>query len=257
MLSKASLTKKQIISTLYAALEPLDYTHALWEGGAAAFGRADDWSDLDIMVDVDDEYVKDTFQVIENTLIKLSPIEIAYSVPQPTWHGHSQVFYRMRDTSKFQLIDIVVIKHSNPNKFIQPELHGKPVVYFDKSEVVQSSPISRQELALKLKDRLEALKISFDLFQILTNKELNRGNLIEALNFYHTFTLRPLVEVLRIPYEPTRHGFYTRYIYYDMPADVLKKLESLFFIVDGDDLWAKRQIAEEWFYETIEKIRFE
>jgi predicted nucleotidyltransferase len=257
MLNLASLTKKQIITALCAALEPLDFTHALWEGGAAAFGRVDEWSDLDILVDVDDEHVEETLQVIEDTLTKLSPIEIKYAVPQPTWHGHSQVFYRIRDTSKFLLIDMVVIKHSNLNKFLQPELHGKAIVYFDKSGVVQSSPLSRQELALKLKDRLEALKISFDLFQILTIKELNRGNLIEALNFYHNFTLRPLVEVLRIPHEPTRHGFYTRYIYYDMPAEVLAKLESLFFIADGDDLWTKRQIAEDWFYETIEQIRLE
>jgi predicted nucleotidyltransferase len=257
MLSLTNLTKKQIMTALCSALEPLETTYAIWEGGAAAFGRVDEWSDLDILVDVDDEHVEDTLIVIEETLTRLSPIEIKYVVPQPTWHGHSQIFYRMRDTNKFQLIDLVVIKHSNPNKFLQPELHGKAIVYFDKSGVVQSSPLSRQELALKLKDRLEALKITFDLFQILTIKELNRGNLIEALNFYHNFTLRPLVEVLRIPHQPTRHGFYTRYIYYDMPAEVLKKLESLFFIADGDDLAAKRQIAEDWFYETIEQIRLE
>jgi hypothetical protein len=257
MFDLTGLSKKQIIKALCAALEPLDYTHALWEGGAAAFDRVDEWSDLDLLVDVDDEKIEDTLQVIEQTLIKLSPLEIKYEVSQPTWHGHSQTFYRLRDTSKFLLIDLVLIKHSNPNKFLQPELHGNAIVYFDKSGVVQSLPLSRQELTLKLKDRLQALKVSFDLFQILIIKELNRGNLIEALNFYHNFTLRPLVEVLRIPHEPTRHGFYTRYIYYDMPADVLAKLESLFFIADGDDLWVKRQVAEDWFYETIDKIRLE
>jgi hypothetical protein len=257
MLNLPGLTKKQMIKALCAALEPLDFTHALWEGGAAAFGRTDQWSDLDILIDVDDEHVPETFQVIEETLNRLSPIEIKYEVPQPTWHGHNQVFYRMRDTSKFMLIDIVVIKHSNPNKFLQPEMHGEVIVHFDKSEVVQSIPLDKHQLTLKLKNRLDILKISFDLFQVLTLKELNRGNLIEALNYYHNFTLRPLVEVLRMPHVPTHHGFYTRYIYYDLPPDVLTKLESLFFIADGDDLWAKRQTAEDWFYETIDQIRLE
>jgi predicted nucleotidyltransferase len=257
MLDLNRLSKNQILTALNDALEPLDYTYACWEGGAAAFGRVDEWSDLDILVDVADEHVQDTLQVIEETLTKLSPIEVKYEVPQPSWHGHSQVFYRMQDTSKFLLIDLVVIKHSNPNKFLQPELHGKAIIYFDKSDVIQNRPLNQQELALKLKDRLEALKVSFDLFQILTIKELYRGNLIEALNFYHNFTLRPLVEVLRIPHEPTRHSFYTRYIYYDMPAEVLERLESLYFIADGDDLWAKRQIAEDWFYETIDQIGLE
>ena len=251
------LTKNEIIIALDKALEPLEYTYALWEGGAAAFERVDEWSDLDLLLDVEDAHVVDALQVIDRTLGELSPIELKYEVPQPAWHGHAQVFYRLQNTSKYLLIDIAVIKHSNPNKFLQPEMHGKAVVYFDKSEVVKPPPLDRKELGARLKDRLAALRVTFELFQILTLKELNRGNLIEALNFYHNFTLKPLVEVLRIPHEPTRHGFYTRYIYYDMPPEVIHKLEKLFFVTDGDDLLAKRQEAEEWFYDTLDQIRLD
>jgi CheY-like chemotaxis protein len=91
-MNTSRLTKKEIIYALCDALEPLEYTHALWEGGAAAFQRVDEWSDLDLLIDVDDEYVSDTLQVIEATLEKLSPIELKYEVPQPSWHGHAQVF---------------------------------------------------------------------------------------------------------------------------------------------------------------------
>jgi hypothetical protein len=256
-MNQTRLTKKEIITALCEALEPLEYTHALWEGGAAAFKRVDEWSDLDILLDVEDEHVNDALQVIEKTLVRLSPVELKYEVPQPSWHGHAQVFYRLQGTSKYLLIDIAVIKHSNPNKFLQPELHGDPVVHFDKTEVVKPPPLDRKELAVRLKDRLAALKVTFELFQILTLKELNRGNLIEALNFYHNFTLKPLVEVLRIPHEPTRHGFYTRYIYYDIPPETIRKLEKLFFVTDGDDLLAKRQEAEDWFYDTLDQIRLD
>lgn len=254
-MNPSRLTKNEIINALCEALEPLEFTHALWEGGAAAFERVDEWSDLDLLLDVDDERVGQTLQIIEKNLEKLSPIELKYEVPQPSWHGHSQVFYRLQNTSKYLLLDIAVIKHSNPNKFLQPELHGNVVIHFDKSEVVRPAPLDREELAARLIDRLAALKVTFELFQILTLKELNRGNLIEALNFYHNFTLKPLVEVLRIPHEPTRHGFYTRYIYYDMPAEVIQRLERLFFVTDGDDLMKKRQEAEEWFYDTLEQIQ--
>jgi hypothetical protein len=251
------LMKTEIILALCEALEPLEYTYALWEGGAAAFERVDEWSDLDLLLDVEDEHVDEALQIIDETLARLSPIELKYEVPQPAWHGHAQVFYRLQNTSKYLLLDIAVIKHSNPNKFLQPELHGNAVVHFDKSEVVKTVPLDRKELASRLKDRLSALRVTFELFQILTLKELNRGNLIEALNFYHNFTLKPLVEVLRIPHQPTRHSFYTRYIYYDLPPETIRRLERLFFVTDGDDLLVKRQEAEEWFYDTLDQIRLE
>ena len=40
--------------------------------------------------------------------------------------------------------------------------------------------------------------MTFELFQMLTLKELNRHNDIEALVFYQSSTLRPLVEALNI-----------------------------------------------------------
>ena len=137
------LTRAEILVTLRAALEPLPYTHALWEGGAAAFGRVDDWSDIDLQVDADDS---------------------------------------------------------------------------------------------------------------LTLKELNRRNDIEALAFYHAFTLRPLVEALRIKHSPTRHNFHTRYVYYDLPPEVVRKLEPLFFVANADELGAKRALAEAFFTETLETL---
>ena len=38
------------MAALRTALEPLPGALALWQGGSAAFGRADAWSDLDLYV---------------------------------------------------------------------------------------------------------------------------------------------------------------------------------------------------------------
>ena len=46
--------RKEIISAIVSALEPLDYVYALWEGGAVGFNRVDEWSDIDIHIDVDE-----------------------------------------------------------------------------------------------------------------------------------------------------------------------------------------------------------
>lgn len=115
-------------------------------------------------------------------------------------------------------------------------------------------PPSDEDVA-RLRDRVASLRVTFDMYQILTLKELNRGNTLEALAFYGGYTLRPLVKVLRMQYDPTRHNFHTRYVYYNLPADVVWKLELLFPAVNTDDIRAKRAQAEARFYETLDQIR--
>jgi len=67
MTDKVKLTRKQIIEALAEALKPLDYVHAFYEGGAAAFNRIDEWSDLDLYLVVDEEKVNETFVAVEKT----------------------------------------------------------------------------------------------------------------------------------------------------------------------------------------------
>jgi len=45
---------------------------------------------------------------------------------------------------------------------------------------------------------------------------------------------------------PPRHDFYTRFLYYDLPVDVAKRLERFFYISDPTDLRVKHQEAVEW-----------
>lgn len=247
------LTREDILSALEKSLKPVDEVYALWEVGAVAFNRLDQWSDIDLMVDVQDGYVVQTWQVIESTLQGLSPIELKYELPQPAWHGHTQVFYRLENTSPYLFIDALVMQHSNPNKFLEVEQHGQPKVLFDKMNVTQPPRFDPQALRDKLDKQLQHMKVTFDLFQVETTKELNRINEIEAIAFYQASTLRPLVELLRIRYMgvPARHKFYVRYIHYDLPKEVVDKLRPLFFVHDAADLEIKHRQAGEWFHQVM------
>jgi hypothetical protein len=195
-----TITKEAIISTLKNALEPLDYVNAMWEGGAAAWGRADQWSDIDLLIDVADEKVDETITACEQALLNLSPIDLRYDIPMPSWHGHNQVFWRLKNASPYLLIDQAVMKHSSTNKFLEPEQHGNLVVHFDKCGVVQQLPLDQENLRNILSSRIQSLKKMFDMFQVMTEKEINRGNAVEAISYYQGLTLRPLVEALRIKY---------------------------------------------------------
>jgi hypothetical protein len=240
-----------ILDALKAALEPLDYVYAMWEGGAAAFGRVDEWSDIDVQFDVADERVEDTFAVVGKTLEALSPIELQHRTSSLPWPGIFQIFYRLKQASPYLLVDTAVIQHSAPDKLLAPEMHGQAVFHFDKAGVADVPPSDAEAQQKRLTARLEVLRVTFPLFQVMVTKELERGNSLEALAFYNASTLRPLVEVLRIRYQPGRSSFHTRYVYTDLPAEVAQRLEALFFVRDAEDIRQKHALAEQWFNEEL------
>lgn len=245
--------RHEVLDALKGALEPLDYVHAMWEAGAVSFGRIDQWSDIDLQTVVEDDRVEETFSVVERTLEGLSPIDLKHRLPEPTWHGHSQVFYRLERASPFLLLDFVVMKASSGNRFLAPEIHGRPRVYFDKTGAVEFEPFDPADFAEGLRRRKADLAVLFDLFGILTDKEVNRGNDIEAVAFYQAYTLRPLLQLLRMIHDPTRHNFHTRYVHYNLPEGDVDRLRRLFFVADLDDLREKQLEARAWFGELMEK----
>jgi predicted nucleotidyltransferase len=95
---EVAVRREQVIELLHGALLPLAWVNAAWLGGSNAFGRADELSDVDLQVDVDDGRVAATFGAVEAALAAASPIVARLVMPMPTWHGHAQRFYRVRDT---------------------------------------------------------------------------------------------------------------------------------------------------------------
>jgi hypothetical protein len=245
------ISAAQIVGAVTGALEPQDWVKAMWQAGAAAFDRVDAWSDIDLMIVVDDDRVEEAFAAMEGALASLSPIELKFRLPQPTWHGHDQAIYRLQDASPFLLVDAAIMKATSSDKFIQPEMHGKAAVLFDKTGVVKPAAFDWTAHREVLHRRLETIALLFDLFQVLTLKEIHRGNGIEALAYYHSFTLRPLVELLRIRHTPAQYNFYARYVYYDFPRDVVQRMERLYFIGNLNELQERHAEAGQWFWQEL------
>lgn len=248
------VTRERLLSVLRERLEPLPHVHAMWEAGAIAFGRVDEWSDVDLQIVVDDDRVEDAFAAVESALEELSPIDATFRFPEPVWHGHSQAFYRLRDASPYLLLDLVVMKLGDENRFLQFEIHGRPFVHFDKSGVVVPEAFDAAAMSEKIRDRIAGHRARFEMFQAMVTKEIERDHPVEAVAYYHGATLRPLVEMLRTRYAPVRHDFYTRYVYDELPDSVLDRLEPLFFPADLEDLAAKRSDAEAWFDELSREV---
>lgn len=254
MTKKNRLTRDVIIQTLANTLKPLDCIHAFWEGGAVAFDRIDEWSDIDLYLVVDDKKVNETFLTVEKALKSLSSIQQKYEVPHPPSSGLFQAFYRLDDASKYLIIDLAILKLDSPDKFLEPEIHGNVVFYFNKSDKVKPLSLDKSVFARKLEKRLKRLQARFDMFNNFVQKEINRGNYLEAIDLYYGLTLATLVEALRIKYNPVHHDFKMRYIHYELPSKTVKGLKHLYFVRDEKNLQEKYREAIKWFHEVMSEV---
>ncbi|PKO13000.1 MAG: hypothetical protein CVU39_21410 [Chloroflexi bacterium HGW-Chloroflexi-10] len=249
-----SINRDQILTHLRTAMEPLEPVLAMWEGGAAAFNRVDEWSDIDLQFAVEDDAVDQVIETLFNSLNQIGSIHLRYDIPMPAWHGHWQTFIHLTDTDPFLVLDIVIMRVSNPAKFLEKEIHGYQKIHFDKTGIIKENPEFNRKAHLDIiRKRLETLPVVFNLFQVFIEKEIHRNNPIEALSYYQAMTLRPLMELLRIVFSPQHYNFNTRYIYTELPQEVINRLEPLYFPVGLTDISIKRQQAQEFFDEMLKK----
>jgi|ERR1043165_593785 hypothetical protein len=239
--------RKEIIEALSAAFIKLPYALAMWQGGAAAFERADEWSDLDLMLITEDGHEKEAMELAVTTLEKEFGIDAQFEIDPPFWPDMVQTFFRLKNSSPFLLIDFSILPVSAKNKFNETEIHGHAPVLFDKKEIVKAAPVNRQELNTMLKGRLAKQKKRFDIFSVMVDKEINRRKDIDAFIFYWSYTLLPLVEMLRIKHSPYHWNFGSRYLNEDLPPAIATKLQSFFFVSDLATLTQRNNEARKWF----------
>lgn len=243
-----------ILSALVEALTASPDVLAIWEGGSAARQQLDDYSDIDLQIICEDDAVEHLFSLIEGTLEGVDSIDKKMRIPEPTWHGHSQCFYHLEGTPPTLLIDCAIMKRSAPDHFLAPEQHGHAVVLFDREGLVRWPEFDAEVLRTKLWHTYHQLIARQEMFQdVLVSKEIARGCAIDAVQFYHGFTLKPLLHMLGLAHRPLRHDF-GRYAREELPAEVYTRLEPLYFIQDLDDLARKQAAAVEFFWEVARSI---
>jgi hypothetical protein len=253
-MTEGEISRDRIIEAIVEALEPLEYVYALWEGGAVAFSRLDRWSDIDICVDAEDDRIQGVFPVTERALQDVAPIELKYDVPEESTHGYVQAFYRLEGTPKTMLVDFAVFRHSEPNKLLEPEIHGDSRFHFNKQGAIRIPSLDRAAFIERLKVRLARLRLRFEMFSSNVDKEIGRGNTIEAMDLYHRLVIGSLTEVLRMRYHAVHYDFGTRYVHYELPDDVVRDLVELCFVANQRDLARKLRRARNWFRDTISSI---
>lgn len=249
------LTRSQLIETLQAAVAAHPDVDAAWEGGSAAFSYRDELSDIDAVLVVADEAIERVFADVEAALAARSPIALLHEVTGTS--GYRQRFYRLRDCSEFLVVDLVLIRRSDPLLFREVELHGHGRVWHDRTGVLHEVHLDVEQDLAAARARIPVLATAFEMFQHIPTKERQRGRAVEALHFYQAMTVRPLMEALRLLHCPARRVFGPRYLARDLPADVCRRLERLSFVRDLDDLATQHAAAEAWFHDCLDVLRRE
>lgn len=243
------ISKAQVVKTIKAAVEPLEYVYGMFEGGAIAFGRDDEYSDIDIHFVAADEQIDNVLPIIEQALLTLAPIKDKFELPQPTWFGGAQTFFRLEGHPEWLMIDCAVMKNSAEDKFLDKEVHGNHIVHFDKTGVIDSMRAYDFSMAENgIKRRLPSMGAQMTMLSHLPRKSLLRGKKIDAIHFYNGLILRPLLGLIRIKYDPVRHDWSPRYLVGYVPAAEIEKYEQLNFVADADDLQTKIDEALAWFW---------
>jgi hypothetical protein len=250
-----NLERNYILESLKNNIKQIEWVNAMWECGASSFDRIDEWSDIDIIIDVEDDKILEVFNDIDKIVENISPVERSYGCPQSMSSGAYQKVYKLKNQSEFLLIEICAVKNSSNQKFLVEEIHSKAKIHFDKKNITSKTFLDKNQFNKKIKSRIYELENIFNIYQNLPRKEMNRGNSIEALAFYRSFSLYPLVELIRIKYDPYRYNFKTRYLYYNFPEDIVEKLEELFFISDSKDLKGKHEICIDWFNKLFDELK--
>lgn len=249
------MNRIDIINTLKEKLQPLSYTNALWLEGSDANGMVDEYSDLDICLDVNDEFESEAIAEVEKILNDLSPLDFKYVMR----HGHPKLrqrIYHISGTNPYLAIDFCWQLHSrNPKEscFIRDSRIEFPLVLFDKTGVISYKDYELKEYAEDIKYRFNECLYRYSQHTRVM-KYVNRGLYLEAYAYYNRYVLEPLIDMLRILYTPANTEYYLIHISQHIPGACAAKLEHFARIASLQDINDKIIPAEEWFSELRSEI---
>ena len=230
----------RISKAVTEALRPLPAVFAGWEGGSAAFGAVDAYSDIDLgYLVADDASFEDLYALAETGMEAVSPITASHTPLQGR-------YYKLRDGGDFLLVDLMFHRVGAPDHHLDIERHGKRVPLFDKGDWLRPTPLDEAALAMRRDRRYRELQTWFPMSQVFVRKAILRGQHVEAVNAFWAATLKPLADLLRMRYCPVRWDFGVRYLDRDLPPAVYAQVRDLALVKDLGDLEVKLATATAW-----------
>lgn len=235
-----NVLRDRITEAVCQALLPLSHVLAGWESGSVAFDLVDEYSDIDLnFLLVDPAQLDPLYAVVESALVTVSPISASHFEPPGR-------YYKLRDGGDFLLVDVCFHQTTGFGECLDVERHGKIRPLFDKGQWLRSDSSGVVSQVAPRAKRWDDLEEWFSVSQNFVRKAIIRGGEVEALAAFWGYTLKPLVELLRMRYCPARWDFGMRYLQRDLPLPVYDELRNIMFVSESVDLAEHHARAVAW-----------
>ena len=245
---KNTALREQITLAVCDALELRPEVLAGWEGGSAAFGALDEFSDIDLNFLIDDTVSVDLlYTAAEASLQTVSPVTARHFVPPGC-------YYKLEAGGEFLLVDLCFYRVGAADHALEVERHGRACPLFDKAAWLRPTPLDEGALTIKRDQRLRELQTWFVTSQSFVRKAVLRGQPVEAQAFFSSYTLKPLAALIRMRHCPARWDFGMRYLDRDLPPAVYDNFKDLVFVRDLDDLAGKLDKAQAWGVALLQEL---
>ncbi len=250
------ITEKDITKVLKEELLPLPYVYAFWLEGSFAMGYADEYSDIDYWIDVEDDYVKDALLHVETALSRLGALD----EKDETGNEHpklGQMVYHIEGSSPYLVLDFNWQLHSRDRKeyhYIKDDIVEGASVIFDKDNVINYEEADIQEIAKNRDNCLPECDYRYSQ-HMRVKKYILRGDYPESYAYYNRYVIEPLVILLRLKYTPLYPYHYLLHISKHMPGEVVARLEEFIKITSFKEMEAAMEKAEEWYRELHQELR--
>ncbi len=224
-----------VVDELKAKLEPNPTIHAMWIAGSVAEGYADEFSDVDIWLDIDDDKDQEVLLLIEEVLRSRGEVDVNFSegITPPFSHA----VYHIAGTNPLHLVEITL--HSHSHKFGLFDRLRKIKVIFDKDDVTNFGDFDQTSYDKILSERKAFLIEKIEIGKLSVEKEIKRQQFSDAMHNYIFWLVEPIIELVRIKYSPLKITYNLKHASRDLPAEAVEEVESLYKVASLDDLHSK------------------
>ncbi len=229
--NKNDMMNLAIADELKELLEANPNTHAMWIAGSIAEGFADELSDVDLWVDIKAGKDKELFDLIEKFLESKGELDVKLgrSLEPPFTHR----VYHLAGTNPYHFIEFTL--HTHSDQYDPTEGSRKLKVLFDKDGTTETRSPDSEKSDEEIQDRKQSLIDKIEVGYISVEKEIIRGQFMDAMHNYEFWLITPVIELARIKHSPLKTSYGLKHGSRDLPEETTDEIQSLYTIKSLDD----------------------